>query len=229
MHKGITIIVSLLAIMSIIPFEVFADDQFCADAICKKLQALYDKEKYEKIVEIVDHGVTYSEGSIFYIGRSHIIIAEKKELPSEREQLYRRALKFKYYPAYMALYSLYSDKAPKIALEFVKKYIETNPDDPDPYFILGEVEFRGKKYNIANKYLRKSKKLSRGHTAGLDWLLFKVNYILGNYKYASKMLESAFAQGQFVEELKALKTDPRFNGVEKHPEFKEYRQYFRGK
>jgi tetratricopeptide (TPR) repeat protein len=227
-------IVSLLFFMVTTMFSVRSAesaDTLCSrgDEICKKLERLSDTRQDEKIIQMADPAQHYSKTSLFYIGLAFMSAASKKaeSSPDKAEQLYRRAIAFGHYEAYMGLYRLSVDKQPEIALGFVKQYVKTKPDDPDPFFILGEAEFQKNNYVPANAYLKKSKKLSTGHTTGLDWLLFQVNYILGNYKYASEALDSALAQGDFTEELTKLRKDPRFTGIEKNPEFKGSRGWFK--
>jgi len=207
-------------------FSALANDQFCSDDICKKLEKQYFKKEYDKIVSAVDPKERYSEGSIFYIGMSYTILAEKSSSLQARDKLYRDAIAVKYYPAYMSLYNLYREKNPETAMVFVNEYVKTNPSDSAPFLVLGEAQFNKKNYSEADKYLRKARKLSKGHTSEIDWLLFKANYILGNYAFASKMFESAIAQSRFTEEIRAIKSDPGFVGIESRPEFKQYARLF---
>ena len=203
-------------------------DTFCGDEECKKIQNLYHQSQYDKIVEMASIKKKYSEGAVFFIGRACINLSDRSNLTSnQKEKLLLTAIEYGYYPAYMNLYNIYADKDAEVAIGFVKKYVEKNPDDPDPFFIIGESEFKKNNYKLANTFLKKSKKLSKGHTATLDWLLFKVNYILRDYGYSKKMLDSAFAQGHYVEELRALKADSRFADIEKHAEFEKYLYYFK--
>lgn len=221
-------IVSLttFVLLALLATAVFADDQYCSDKVCKKLENQYYKKEYEKIISTFDPKERYSEGSILYIGMSYTILAEKARSLEAKDKLYRQAVAAKYYPAYMSLYNLYRERNPKAAMEFVRAYVKTNPDDAAPFFALGEVEFEKGNYKDANKYLRRARALSNGHTAGIDWLLFKTSYILGNYKFAREMFESASAQSRLTEDIRALKSDPRFTGIENRPEFKEYRTLF---
>jgi hypothetical protein len=53
-------------------------------------------------------------------------------------------------------------------------------------------------------------------------MLFKVNYLLGNFAYASDVLGDALTQGQFIDELRSLSADPRFSDLSVRPEFRKY-------
>jgi tetratricopeptide (TPR) repeat protein len=203
---------------------VFAEDQFCSDDACKKMEKQYYKKEYEKIISAVNPSEQYSEGSVFYLGMSYTNLADKAATLEAKDKLYRQAIAFKYFPAYMSLHNLYSESNPKVAMEFVRAYAKTNPDDPAPFLTLGEVAFQQGNYKGANKLLIRAKSLSSGHTAGLDWLLFKTNYILGNYRFAKEVFESALAQSRFEEEIRELKSDPRFAGIEDHIEFNGYKK-----
>jgi len=207
-------------------FKAFANDQFCSDDTCKKLEEQYFKKEYDKIIAAIDPKKRYSEGSSFYIGMSYTILAERTDSPEAKDKLYRQAIAIKYYPAYMSLYNLYRGKNPEAAMAFVKEYIKTDPRDPAPFLVLSEAQFNKRNYSEADKYLRKARQLSKGHTSKVDWLLFKTNYILGNYTSASQMFESAIAQSRFTEEIQALKSDTRFVGIENRPEFKQYKPLF---
>lgn len=214
---------AILVLLTSLSSAVFAEEQFCSDSVCKKIENQYFKKEYEKLVSAINPREKYSEGSVFYIGMSYTMLAEKAHLLETKEKLYRQAIAIRYYPAYMSLYNLYREKNHETATGLLKEYVKTNPDDPAPFVVLGEIEFNSKSYKDADKYLRRAKKLSKSHTSGLDWLLFKTNYVLGNYEYSSKMFDSAIAQSRFTEEIQAIKTDPRFAGIEDRPEFKQYK------
>jgi hypothetical protein len=53
-------------------------------------------------------------------------------------------------------------------------------------------------------------------------MLFQVNYLLGDFAYASVMLDSALAQGQFINEFTSLAADPRYGDLGNRPEFRKY-------
>jgi len=83
-------------------------------------------------------------------------------------------------------------------------------------------------YVAANEFLRQASSVARGHSANLDWMLFQVNYLLGDFAYASAMLDSALTQDQFANELKSLSTDPRFAGLSQRPEFRKQEPMIKG-
>lgn len=219
------LIVLALTVSAVAPAS-FANDGFCTDEKCKALEKQYYKEEYKNIVSTVDPKEQYSEGSRFYIGMSYVNLAEKASSFAEKDKFYRQAISVKYYPAYMSLYGLYLEKNPEIALGFLMEYLKTNPDDPAPFVTAGKVDLEKGNYKNANRYLRRARALSNGHTAEIDWLLFKTNYILGNYKFAREMFESASAQSRLTDNIRDLRSDPRFAGIEDRPEFKEYKELF---
>jgi hypothetical protein len=233
-HNNILIVLLLLLmeglLLSAIHDAVYSSDDFCTNTECRTFEKLYDSRQYHKITELADPKAKYTEDTILFIGRSFMILSDEDTLPFEqKEKMLYQAIEFGYYPAFMGLYNLYADKDPKKALDFVKVYAATKPEDPDPYFALGEAAFQKNDYQSANAYLRRSSELSSGHTAGIDWLLFKTNYILRNYQYSAEILDSALAQGDFTKEINELKKDRHFRGIEKRPEFKEFRGWFQSK
>ena len=56
----------------------------------------------------------------------------------------------------------------------------------------------------------------------------QVSYLIGDFAYASTMLDGALAQGQFLNELKSLSADPRFADFTLRPEFKKYEPMMKG-
>jgi hypothetical protein len=142
--------------------------------------------------------------------------------PEQEEQFCRKALEYGSTSAYMGLYFIYSGQNTEAALGYLKQYVATKPGDPVPYVLLGESELEKKNYEAANTYLREAKRISRGHSAHLDWMLFRVSYILGDFTYAGAVLDSAMADGQYVKEFRTLSSDPLFEGIVKRPEFRKY-------
>jgi hypothetical protein len=122
----------------------------------------------------------------------------------------------------MGLYFIYVQRDEEQALGFLREYVKTKPRDTVPYVILGESELDKKNYKTADVYLRESKKVARASSPRVDWMLFQVNYLLGNYKAAGEMMEAALTNGTFEQELKELAADGRFKGMETRPEFKTY-------
>jgi hypothetical protein len=76
--------------------------------------------------------------------------------------------------------------------------------------------------------LREAKKVGRGQSSNLDWLSFQAGYLTGDYAYAGAMLESIMKKPEYEKELRALASDPRFSGMEKRPEFKQYESILQG-
>jgi hypothetical protein len=96
-----------------------------------------------------------------------------------------------------------------------------------PYVILGEAELNKQHYELSDRYLREAKKVAHAHSPRVDWLLFRANYLLKNYQFAAEMFGNAVAEGTFEQELKALKTDPRFEEIGMRPEFRKFDAFFR--
>jgi tetratricopeptide (TPR) repeat protein len=194
-----------------------------SDTACMEFEQLAEAEQFDAIIKKVEAAKQYSEGSRHYIGKAYLALAGREENTAEQEETFcRKALEYGFNQAYMGLYFIHAQKDQEAALGYLKQYIATKPGDSVPYVILGESEFGKKNYQLADTYLRESKKVARAHSARVDWLLFQVNYLLGNYQFAGEMLESALKHGKFDQELKALTTDARFHGIEKRPEFKKW-------
>ena len=166
---------------------------------------------------------TYSDASRSIIGQAYLMIAGREtNTPEQEEQYCRKALEYGSTSAYMGLYFIYAAKDTETALGFLKQYIATKPKDSVPYVILGEAELEKKNYQAADVYLREAKKVARGSSANLEWLSFQAGYLTGDYAYAGARLESAIKKPEYEKELRALASDPRFAGMEKRPEFKQY-------
>jgi Flp pilus assembly protein TadD len=124
----------------------------------------------------------------------------------------------------MGLYFITVQKDPEAALGYLRQYVATNPGDSVPYVILGEAELEKGRNREADAFLRASKKVARANSPRVEWMLFKANYLLGNYSDAARMFESAVASGQFDKQVKSLADDARFSGIGMRPEFKRFPQ-----
>jgi hypothetical protein len=199
------------------------------DAACKEFSTLAAAEQFEKIIEKVDAKKTYSEAAKSYIGQAYLMLAGREtNTPAQEEQFCLKALEYGATSAYMGLYFIHADQNEEKAIGFLKQYIATKPKDTVPYVLLGQVEMDKGNYVAANELLREAKSVARGHSANLDWMLFKVNYLLGNFAYASAVLGDALTQGQFVNELRSLIADPRFSDLSVRPEFRKYESLIKG-
>ncbi|MDA8100219.1 MAG: hypothetical protein M0042_11410 [Nitrospiraceae bacterium] len=198
----------------------------CADkdALCKEFARLAEAEQYDKIVEKVDAKTSYSDASREYIGQAYLMVAGKDtNTPEQEEQLCLKALEYGATSAYMGLYFLSADKSPEKALNYLRQYVSTKPQDAVPYVILGEAEFDKSNYLAAHTFLMEAKRVGRGKSANLDWMLFQTGYLTGDYAAAASMLESAFAQGKTMNDLQTLlKKDARFSELEKRAEFRKF-------
>ncbi len=200
-----------------------------SDDACKQFSALAENDQHAKIIEMVDPGTEYSETARTYIGKAYLgLAAAESNTPEQEEAFCRKALEYGAVQAYMGLYFIHAQKDEAAALGFLKQYVSTRPKDSVPYVILGESELDKQNYRLADEYLRESKKVARASSPRVDWMLFQVNYLLGNFKYASEMFENAVTNGRFEEELKVIARDSRFKGINNRPEFRKHRPLFAG-
>jgi len=194
-----------------------------SDNTCKEFEHLMETQQPEVIIAQYNPARQYSEISLRYVGAAFLQLASADDITPEQEEFYyRKALEVKQYIAYMGLYFFYAGKDEEKALGFLREYVMTKPADTVPYIILGESELNRQHYDLADTYLREGKKVARAHSPRVDWLLFEANYMLKKYQFAKEMFESAVTQGDFNKEIKALITDPRFEGIDKRPEFESY-------
>ncbi len=193
------------------------------DAACREFSKFTAAGQFEKLIARVDAKKIYSDNAKGLIGQAYLMLANKEgNTPEQKEQLCLKALEYGAAPAYMGLYFIYTGKDPEKALGFLKQYIATQPQDSAPYVLLGESEMKKKNYQAANTYLREARKAARGRSNNLDWMQFQTSYLTGDYRTASSLLESSFAQGKTVGDLKALISDPRFSDIGKRSEFKKF-------
>jgi hypothetical protein len=226
---GIALCVIVLAAPA--PIQASAPASKCEDADkdCKEFEQLLDAQQPDKIIARYEAAKTaqYSAVSLRYIGDAYLLLASREDITPEQELgYYQKALGVKHYIAYMGLYFFYAQKDEEKALGFLREYVKTGPKDTVPYVILGESELNKKHYELADAYLREGKKVAHAHSPRVDWLLFRANYLLKNYQFAAEMFGNAVAAGTFEQELKALKTDPRFEGIGKLPEFRKFNAFF---
>jgi tetratricopeptide (TPR) repeat protein len=197
-----------------------------ADSFCRQVEGLSQAEQFEKIIRMAGKKSSLSADSRFYVGQAYLALASSESNTPEQEEGYcRKALEYGATQAYMGLYFINAPRDEAKALGYLRQYIDTKPADPVPYVILGETELNNGNYEYADRYLRESRKVARTSSARVDWMLFQANYLIGNYAYASQMLDSAMSNGRFDQELGALSADPRFRGIEKRPEFRKHRKW----
>jgi tetratricopeptide (TPR) repeat protein len=230
MKHFVGIIMAVVLILSV-QSGAMATEIPCAaqDAACKEFSTLAADEQFDKIIGKIDVTKIYSPAARSYIGQAYLMIAGRENnTPEQEEQFCLKALEYGATSAYMGLYFIHAGQNEEKALGFLKQYIATQPKDSVPYVLLGQAEMDKGNYVAANAFLREARSVARGHSANLDWMLFQVNYLLGDFAYASAMFDSALTQGQFVNELKSLSTDPRFAGFSLRPEFKKYEPMIKG-
>ncbi len=197
------------------------------DKVCKEFERLTEEQLPEKIINQYEAatGAELSAGSRFYIGSAYLALASSDGVtPEQEERCYWKALKLGYPVAYMGLYFFHVQKDEEKALGFLREYVKTKPEDTVPYVILGEAELNRNNYAGADAYLREAKRVARAYSPRVDWLLFQANYLLKNYQFASEMFTNAVTKGTFENEIKALSSDIRFEGIEKRPEFQGLRK-----
>lgn len=231
MQKRFILLFAVVAMILTGSLAADANDAVCAgnDAACRDFSALAATDQYEKIIDLVEPDKTYTAESREYIGQAYLMVAGRESNSLEQEEQYcRKALEYGASSAYMGLYFIHAGSDPEKALGFLKQYVATGPRDSVPYVILGEVELEKRNYEVARNYLVEARKLARGRSSNLDWLMFQANYLLGDYAAASALLDSAITQGRPVTELKVLMADPRFLGLENRPEFRKYEPLIKG-
>lgn len=228
--------ISLVAMISIVIAGQVAGAQAAQprcgdqDRECRKFAKFSESGQYDRIVDSVESGKTYSDTSKKIIGQAYLMKAgQEGNTPEQEEQYCRKALEFGATSAYMGLYFIYADHDEEAALGFLRQYVETKPKDPVPYVILGDAELAKKHYEAADRYLRQAKQVAHGTSTNLAWLSFQASYLRGDYAYASEMLGTAVSQPGFGKKLEDLSTDPRFSGIEQRPEFKKYAPLFTDK
>jgi tetratricopeptide (TPR) repeat protein len=193
------------------------------DATCLTFSELAVTGQFEQIIAAAGPGRTFSAGAREHIGQAYLMMAGRESNTLEQEEQFcRKALEFGASAAYLGLYFIYAGNEPQKATGFLKQYVATNPRDPLPYVILGEYELDQRNYAAARDYLAQARLFARGRSSNLDWLMFQVHYLLGDYAAAAVMLDSAVIQGQPLPELKVLMENPRFLGIENRPEFQKY-------
>jgi len=199
------------------------------DAACKQFSTLAAAQQFDRIIEKVEAAKTYSADAKAIIGEAYLMLAGKEgNSPAQEEQFCLKALEYGATSAYMGLYFIHASQNEEKALGFLKQYIAAKPKDSVPYVLLGQAEMDKGNYAASNELLREAKSVARGHSTNLDWMLFQVSYLLGDYAYASTMLDGALTQGQFVNELRSLSADPRFSDMSVRPEFRKYEPMMKG-
>ena len=200
------------------------------DAVCKEFAALSEAGQYGKIVEKVNPNRSYSAAARDLIGQAYLMVAGREgNTPAQEEQFCLKALEYGASSAYMGLYFIHAGNDVTKALGYLKQYVGTKPQDSVPYVLLGEAAYEQRNYADAKAYLQEAKKVARGKSANLDWLLFQTSYLTGDYTLASTMLDSSFAQGKTVGDLKALvSADTRFAEMGKKSEFRKFMNILNG-
>jgi hypothetical protein len=212
--------------------ELFAGTSACAknDAACREFSTLNAAGKYQTIIDKVNPKLSYSDAARVLIGNAYLTAAGRDgNTPQQAERLYLKSLEYGETSAYMGLYSLYAKTDAVKADAFLKRFVETKPQDAAPYVLLGEAAFKQGNFISAKEYLHEAKKVSHGKTGDLDWLLFKTSYLAGDYAMASMMLDSSFSQGKTAGDLKALvSSDQRYSDMGKQYEFRKFFKILNG-
>jgi len=234
MKKHIVALLVVFALILSVHSEVFAGTSAgaCAksDAACREFAALSAADKHQEIIDKVDPKRSYSDAARVLIGNAYLMAAGREgNTTQQEEQLCLTALEYGATSAYMGLYFIFAETDAVKANGFLKKFVETKPQDATPYVLLGEADFKEGNYKSAKEYLHEAKKVSRGKTGDLDWFLFKASYLAGDLSMASIMLDSAFTQGKTSGDLKALvSSDNRFAGMGKQYEFRKFFKILNG-
>jgi len=232
MKKHIVSLFAVSVLMLSLYSELFAGTAACekSDAVCREFAALSAAGKHQAIIEKVKPKRSYSEAARVLIGNAYLLAAGREgNTPQQEEQLCLKALEYGASSAYMGLYFIHAKTDPVKADGFLKKFVETKPQDAAPYVLLGESDFKQGNFKSAKEYLHEAKKVSRGNSGDLDWFLFKASYLSGDLFLASTMLDSAFSQGKTSGDLKALvSSDGRFAGMGKQYEFRKFFKILNG-
>lgn len=194
------------------------------DTSCQAFAKLAEAEQYEKIIGQANPKKDYSPEARRIIGQAYLMVAGKEgNTPEQEEQYCLKALEYGATSAYMGLYFIHAGTNEARALGYLEQYVATKPRDSVPYVILGEDALQKKNYAAAHGYLTEGRKVARGRSANLDWLLFQASYLNGDYTTSAQMLESSFSQGRTAGDLKTLiSSDPRFTDMGKRPEFRKF-------
>jgi len=199
------------------------------DLACQEIAALAETGQFDRITANAGPASNYSEEARAYVGDAYLAIAGRESnTPAQEEYFCLKALEYGATSAYMGLYFIHAGTDAEKALGYLEHYIATKPKDAVPYVLLGESEMGKENYEAANELLREAKALARGLSTNLDWNLFQVSYLLGDFEYASAMLDSALSRGQFAKDLKALASDPRYADIGIRPEFHKYEPLLKG-
>src|SRR5512143_23069 len=226
-HFVLGVALCVIALAAPAPIQASAPASKCEDAdqVCKEFEQQLEAQQPDKVIARYEAAKTaqYSAVALRYVGDAYLLLASREDITPEQELgYYQKALGVKHYIAYMGLYFFYAQKDEEKALGFLREYVKTGPKDTVPYVILGESELNKQHFELADAYLREGKKVAHAHSPRVDWLLFRTNYLLKNYQFAAEMFGNAVAAGTFEQELKALKTDPRFEGIGKRAEFRKF-------
>jgi tetratricopeptide (TPR) repeat protein len=222
------IIASLLAFVLIIAGTSvgIAGTKACGgkDPVCKKFAELAAAGQFAKIVGKVNPYQTYSAAAMDLIGQAYLMMAGRENNTHEQKDKFCvKALEYGATSAYLDLYYLHAGTDAQKALRYLKQYVATKPQDSALYTLLGETEFNKGNYAGAQQYLQEAKKVARGSSVNLDWLLFKASYLSGDYKMASAMLDSSLGQGKTFGDIKALVTsDSRFSEMSSRSDFRKF-------
>jgi tetratricopeptide (TPR) repeat protein len=212
--------------------NLYAGTSACAkgDAVCREFAGLSDAGKHQAIIDKVNPKKSYSDEARRLIGNAYLTVTgQESNTPQQKEQLYVKALEYGATSAYMGLYFIHAKTDTVKANGFLKKFVETKPQDATPYVLLGEADFKKGNYKSAKEYLREAKKVSQGNSGDIDWFLFKASYLAGDLSMASAMLDSSFSQGKTAGDLKALvSSDERFAAMGKQYEFRKFFKILNG-
>lgn len=222
---AVTFLCFSLAFAGSMPAQATGPD-VCAenDKLCLDFARLAEAKQFDQIIEKIDAKKRYSETAKRYIGEAYLNLAGRENnTPEQEEQFCLKALEYGATSAYMGLYFIYAAADEQKAIVYLKKYVDTKPQDPVPYVLLGESELEKRNYAEAIDYLTEARNVSHGRSSNLSWLLFQATYLKGDYVTAAAMLDESFSRGKTVGDLKALiASDPRYAEIGMHHEFKRF-------
>jgi tetratricopeptide (TPR) repeat protein len=231
MRKELKSMIAAFGLVITIGSLALAGEKACAgnDTACIEFANLATMEQFDSIISQVEATETYSEDAKSYIGQAYLAIAGREtNTPAQEEHFCLKALEYGATSAYMGLYFIHASQDPEKALGYLRQYIATKPRDSVPYVLLGEAMMEKEQFEAANELLREARAVARGLSTNLDWNLFQVSYLLGDFEYASTMLDSALSRGQFMKELTDLAADPRYADIGIRPQFRKYQPLIKG-
>lgn len=163
------------------------------------------------------------------VSLAYMFLAHRSKDTQEKERLYLKAIDYGFTEAYLDLFDMFEKQDESKAISYLKIYVSMQPKDYRAYHYLGDFELEKRNHLEAYKWIQKALNQMRRENQekpGVIYNVFKINYIMGNYEEADKMLGFyllAWGGEYSIESLRELEaTDDRFKGMSQHKLFKKY-------